>query len=85
MYLLTDTALVTSASDLTQASNCEFGFLRVLDKRLGFSTDPLPDDDAMLMRAAELGNVHEARLRDRYRDEFGDAMVEFDKPPGRDA
>ncbi|QAV70755.1 TM0106 family RecB-like putative nuclease [Salinibacterium sp. UTAS2018] len=85
MYLLTDTALVTSASDLTQASNCEFGFLRVLDKRLGFSTDPLPDDDAMLMRAAELGNAHEARLRDRYRDEFGDAMVEFDKPPGRDA
>ncbi|MBH0117004.1 TM0106 family RecB-like putative nuclease [Salinibacterium sp. NG253] len=85
MYLLTDTALVTSASDLTQASNCEFGFLRVLDKRLGFSTDPLPADDAMLERAAELGNVHEARLRDRYRAEFGDAMVEFDKPPGRDA
>ncbi|QYH34784.1 bifunctional RecB family nuclease/DEAD/DEAH box helicase [Salinibacterium sp. M195] len=85
MYLLTDSALVTSASDLTQASNCEFGFLRVLDKRLGFSTDPLPDDDAMLMRAAELGNVHEARLRDRYRAEFGDAMVEFDKPPGRNA
>ncbi|GAA1210818.1 TM0106 family RecB-like putative nuclease [Rhodoglobus aureus] len=91
MYLLpspdngTDTALVTSASDLTQASNCEFGFLRVLDKRLGWSTDPLPDDDAMLMRAARLGNVHEERLRDRYRAEFGDAMVEFDKPSGRDA
>jgi len=85
MYLLTDTALVTSASDLTQASNCEFGFLRVLDKRLGWSTDPLPDDDAMLMRAAALGNVHEERLRDRYRAEFGDAMVEFDKPPGRSA
>jgi predicted RecB family nuclease len=84
MYLLSDTALVTSASDLTQASNCEFGFLRVLDKRLGLSTDPLPDDDAMLKRAAELGNVHEERLRDRYRAEFGDAMVEFDKPPGRD-
>ncbi|WP_341953394.1 TM0106 family RecB-like putative nuclease [Salinibacterium sp. TMP30] len=81
----TNAALVTSASDLTQASNCEFGFLRVLDKRLGWSTDPLPDDDAMLMRAATLGNAHEARLRDRYRAEFGDAMVEFDKPPGRDA
>ena len=85
MYLLNDSALVTSASDLTQASNCEFGFLRVLDKRLGWVTGPLPDDDAMLMRAAELGNAHEERLRDRYRDEFGDAMVEFDKPPGRDA
>ncbi len=86
MYLLNSsdsiagTALVTSASDLTQASNCEFGFLRVLDKRLGFSTEPLPDDDGMLKRAATLGNVHEARLRDRYRAEFGDAMVEFDRP-----
>jgi len=39
----------------------------------------------MLVRAAELGNAHEARLRDRYRAEFGDAMVEFDKPPGRSA
>lgn len=40
MYLLTDTALVTSASDLTLASDCEFGFLRVLDHRLKWSTDP---------------------------------------------
>ncbi|MEO7349246.1 MAG: TM0106 family RecB-like putative nuclease, partial [Terrimesophilobacter sp.] len=86
MYLLSDSdsnatqALVTSASDLTQASSCEFGFLRVLDKRLGFSNDPLPDDDAMLKRAATLGNVHEERLRDRYRAEFGDEMVEFERP-----
>jgi len=80
MYLLNDTALVTSASDLTQASSCEFGFLRVLDTKLGWSTDPVPDDDPMLKRAASLGNTHEERLRDRYLATYGDAMVEFDRP-----
>ncbi len=41
MYLITDTVLVTSASDLTLASDCEFGFLRVPDHRMNWSTDPL--------------------------------------------
>jgi uncharacterized protein len=85
MYLLTDTALVTSASDLKLAAECEFAFLRVLDHRLGWSTDPLPDDDSMLKRAAKLGGVHEERFLERYRAEYGDALVEFDRPEGRTA
>ena len=87
MFLLTDTALVTSASDLTLASDCEFAFLRVLDHRLGWDTDPLPPDDAMLERAAELGGVHENRLLERYRAEHGDALVSFsdDRPKGAEA
>lgn len=87
MFLLTDTALVTSASDLTLASDCEFAFLRVLDHRLGWDTDPLPPDDAMLERAAELGGIHENRLLERYRAEHGDALVSFsdDRPKGAEA
>jgi len=87
MFLLADTALVTSASDLTLASDCEFAFLRVLDHRLGWDTEPLPPDDAMLERAAELGGVHENRLLKRYRAEHGDALVSFsdDRPKGAEA
>ena len=88
MFLLTDTALVTSASDLTLASDSEFAFLRVLDVRLGWaSQDDIPPDDAMLERAAELGGVHENRLLERYRAEHGDALVSFsdDRPKGADA
>lgn len=81
MYLLNGTdALVTSASDLTLASDCEFALLRVLDHKLGWSDDPIPPDDAMLDRAAELGNVHELRLLERLRAEHGDAVVELDRP-----
>lgn len=85
MYLLTETALVTSASDLKLASECEFGFLRVLDHRLGWSAEPLPDDDSMLKRAAKLGGTHEESLLEKYRTDHGTAMVEFDKPDGRNA
>jgi hypothetical protein len=84
MYLMGE-ALVTSASDLTLASGCEYGFLRVLDHRLGWNSDPLPPDDAMLEQAARLGDVHEGRVLSRYRAEYGDGVVEFDRPSGADA
>jgi predicted RecB family nuclease len=84
MYLMGE-ALVTSATDLTLASGCEYGFLRVLDYRLGWNTDPLPPDDAMLEQASQLGNVHELRTLERYRAEYCDGVVEFDRPEGRDA
>jgi len=85
MYLLTGTALVTSASDLTLASDCEFALLRVLDVRLGWaSKDDIPPDDAMLERAAVLGGVHEHRLLDRYRVEHGAALVELPEDRPRD-
>lgn len=64
--------LVTSASDLTAASNCEFAFLRRVDAKLGRDVAVPPDDDPMLARAGQLGDVHEQRELDRLRGEFGD-------------
>ena len=76
MYLF-ESALVTSASDLTAASDCEFAFLRVLDDRLRRAKLPEKKNDPMLERTGDLGNKHEKRLLARYREQHGTAMVEF--------
>ncbi|QTX05700.1 TM0106 family RecB-like putative nuclease [Agromyces archimandritae] len=83
MYLQHAT-VVTSASDLTTASKCEFAFLRALDAKLG-RIDPVPDpEDAMLERSGRLGDKHEAQVLERYRAEFGDGVVEIPRPDLRD-
>jgi predicted RecB family nuclease len=83
-----DDRLIWSASDLTAAAQCEFAVLRRLDAKLG--RVPLVDDvdDAMLERAKRLGDRHEARELDRYRERFGVAdddtgrgVVSIDRPP----
>ncbi len=59
--------LVTSASDLTRASQCEFGYARDLDVLFG-RTEPIEQPtDVMLERTAGLGLVHEGRIIERYR------------------
>lgn len=63
--------IVTSASDLTAASACEFAFLRRADARFGRNVSVPPDDDPMLARAARLGDAHEERTLAAYRDELG--------------
>lgn len=63
--------LMTSASDLTAASACEFAFLRRVDQRFGRDIVVPPDDDAMLARAARLGDAHEERVLFSYVQEFG--------------
>ncbi|MGJ0202980.1 TM0106 family RecB-like putative nuclease [Leucobacter sp. gxy201] len=63
--------LVTSASDLTAASACEFAFLRRVDARLGRDIEVPPDDDPMLARAGRLGDAHEERTLQDYRRRFG--------------
>lgn len=83
MYLVDDT-VVTSASDLKKASDCEFAFLRELDVKLGRETRFEPVADAMLERAGRLGDEHEERVLQRYRDEFGAGVVEIDRPDLRD-
>ena len=66
MFLL-DGDVVTSASDLTAASKCEFAFLRKLDAKLG-RIEAVPDaEDAMLERTARLGDEHEERVLENYR------------------
>lgn len=83
MYL-SDGSVVTSASDLKKASDCEFAFLRELDVKLGRDTLFAPLDDPMLRRAGELGDAHELRLLDEYRELFGEGVVEVERPDVRD-
>ena len=77
MFLL-DGDVVTSASDLTAASACEFAFLRKLDATLGRigAVDQTPDD--MLERTARLGDEHELRVLDDYR--VSARVVEIPRP-----
>ncbi len=63
--------VVTSASDLTAASRCEFAFLRRFDAKLGRDVAVPPDDDPMLQRAARLGDAHEERVLAGYIDRLG--------------
>ena len=84
MYLV-DGTVVTSASDLKKASECEFAFLRALDAKLG-RIEPVPDpEDAMLERSGRMGDEHEHRVLEAYRAELGSAVVEIERPDVRDA
>ncbi|MBP2437309.1 AAA domain-containing protein [Microbacterium amylolyticum] len=69
--------LIWSASDLTAASECEFGWLRQIDARLGRCAPVDDPEDAMLRRAAQLGDAHELRTLERYRERFGDAVIDI--------
>ena len=60
-----------SATDLTAAATCEFALVRRLDAKLG-RIPPVPDGgDAMLERAARLGDAHEERALEAFRQRFG--------------
>ncbi|WP_244971405.1 TM0106 family RecB-like putative nuclease [Paramicrobacterium chengjingii] len=72
--------VVTSASDLTQASTCEWAFLRKLDGKLGRIAPIVEERDAMNRRTSALGDEHEARVLQQYRDDFGDGVVEIARP-----
>ena len=71
MFLLDDGAPIYSASDLTSAATCEFALLRAIDARLGRAEPLEPAEDAMLARTAALGDAHERRVLQQYRDSFG--------------
>lgn len=84
MYVV-DGTVVTSASDLKKASECEFAFLRELDVKLGRDTLFEPIADPMLERAGRLGDEHEHRVLGAYRERFGAGVVEIERPDLRDA
>lgn len=71
MFLLDDGTVVYSASDLADAASCEFAVLRSLDGKLGRIEPVELAGDAMLERAARLGDRHEARVLDEYAERFG--------------
>ncbi|MCR2784139.1 MULTISPECIES: bifunctional RecB family nuclease/DEAD/DEAH box helicase [unclassified Microbacterium] len=80
MFTLSDGTLVTSASDLTTASKCEFAFLRKLDQLRGRIDKLIAKEDKLLSRTAALGDEHELRVLQAYRDEFGLGVREFARP-----
>ncbi|HEY8282297.1 MAG TPA: TM0106 family RecB-like putative nuclease, partial [Leifsonia sp.] len=84
MFLL-DGMIVTSASDLTEASKCEFAFLRTLDVKLGRLEKTDEVLDPMYVRSARLGDEHEHHILERYREEFGDRVAEIERPDHLDA
>ncbi|MDX8152081.1 TM0106 family RecB-like putative nuclease [Patulibacter brassicae] len=79
MFLLGQ-RLITSPTDLAAASACEWSYARRIDERLeridAFGTET----DAMGRRAGELGDVHEHRILERYRERFGAGVVEIPSP-----
>ncbi|WP_271176500.1 TM0106 family RecB-like putative nuclease [Leifsonia poae] len=79
MFLL-DGVVVTSASDLTAASKCEFAFLRTLDVKLGRIEAAEEIEDPMYVRSSRLGDEHEHRILERYRDRFGAGVAEIERP-----
>lgn len=86
-----DIRVMTSASDLTAASDCEFAFLRRVDERLGRAVSVPPKEDPMLLRAASLGDAHEARVLRHYVQELGQGtagmpggVVEISRSDSRD-
>ncbi len=70
MFLLEDSTIVYSATDLAMAADCEFGLLRRLDAKLGRLALELVDDP-MMARAARLGDKHEDKVLARYADTYG--------------
>jgi len=72
--------LVLSASDLKAASECEWGFLRSLDGKLGRVPVVDEPDDPMNERAAQLGGEHEERQLERYRAQHPGRVAEVGRP-----
>ncbi|MDR6970966.1 uncharacterized protein J2W45_001276 [Leifsonia shinshuensis] len=79
MFLL-DGVIVTSASDLTEASKCEFAFLRALDVKLGRLEKTEEIEDPMYVRSSRMGDEHEHRILERYRERFGSGVAEIERP-----
>lgn len=67
--------VIWSASDLKAAAECEYAWCRAIDAKLGRVPAVEEPEDATLKRAAELGDVHERAVLDRYVRELGGARV----------
>ncbi|WP_243232717.1 bifunctional RecB family nuclease/DEAD/DEAH box helicase [Microbacterium sp. CIAB417] len=77
--------IVWSASDLKLAAECEFAWCRTIDAKLGRVPAVEEPEDATLLRAAELGDVHEQNVLQAYRDRFGTAVHEVSKVSSADS
>jgi len=78
--------VIWSASDLKAAAECEFAWSRAIDAKLGRVPAVVEPEDATLARAAKLGDLHELKVLDAYRERFGaDAVHEVSKASSADA
>lgn len=85
MLLMSD-RLIASASDLAVASQCEYGWLCRLEELRERRPKTEAAEDALLARAAQLGERHEQAVLDHYRARHGDAVVTIVRPErGEDA
>jgi predicted RecB family nuclease len=84
-YIEDEGRIVWSASDLKAAAECEFAWLRAIDAKLGRVAPVEEPDDPTLRRAGELGGEHERRVLARYREQFGDGVVEIPETRSSDA
>jgi uncharacterized protein len=66
-----DGVVISSASDLSAAAECEWALMRRLDAKLGRIEAVEDPDDPMKVRAGLLGGEHERRVLQRYLDELG--------------
>jgi uncharacterized protein len=66
--------VVWSASDLKAAAECEFAWMRAIDAKLGRVPAVEEPEDATLARAAELGDVHEVAVLNRYVADLGESV-----------
>lgn len=72
--------VVLSATDLTNATDCEWAVLRRLDARLGRVVAEPDPADALRDRAARLGDAHEERQLEAYRQQPGTVVAEIARP-----
>ena len=76
MFML-DGQLCWSASDLTQAADCEFALVRELDVKLGRAERTVAVADPLVDHVARMGDAHEARiLKDLQSSRESVAMME---------
>lgn len=84
MQRLDSGEMVISASDLTAAADCEWSWVRLLDKKLGHDIEVPEKGDAMMKRAGALGDVHEQKQLQAFKD-AGLRVVEIASPRERDS
>lgn len=78
--------VIFSASDLKAAAECEFAWCRAIDAKLGRVPAVVEPEDATLARAAALGDLHEVKVLEAYRQRFGpDAVHEVARVSSADA
>jgi predicted RecB family nuclease len=71
--------VIYSASDLAAAARCEYALLRAFDYKLGRGPAPAAED-ALLRRAAALGEAHERRWLDDLTARHGDGVIRIGRP-----